>query len=132
MAGLLAQFLRASAGRPFVWGKRDCYWWVVEWIEVVRGVFATELRAKYQYETAGGCLRIVRESGGMLVVIEELVRAAGLARAEVLRRGDIVAVAHPWRGRHMLGIYLSERRIALKTKAGLAVVDRPIVCGWNL
>ena len=133
MAGLLAAFLRESAGRSFDWGVYDCYWWSVDWLERRLGPFADGLRAKYlgRYSDAQSCFRIVHEQGGFEAVAAELASAAGLHRIDEPEAGDLVTVRRPGCGELVLGICASPGRVAVKNRRGIAVTRRTPAQAWG-
>lgn len=95
--------------QPFAWGASDCCLAPSDWMLARRGVDpAAPLRGRYQ--TALGAHRHIRRLGGFVVMVTDLMAAAGFAETSEPQPGDV-------------GIVESEQGMALaiKTELGWAV-----------
>ena len=129
MAGLLAEFLRRSAGEPFVWGERDCCLWAAEWIKQLTGRdVASEWRGCYRSRI--GCHRLLKREGGLLTLISAIAEQNGFAPTELPQPGDVVLVMFDHA--EMLGVKTA-RGVALKCEPhGIMVCDLKPLNAWRI
>lgn len=137
MAELLIDYLRASCGRAFAWGRDDdravdCYWWAAGWIARLRGEASiAPLRAKYfgRYSDAAGAVRLIRSVGGYRAAFRELAETAGCRQIDQASRGDLVAVRQ--RRELSLGICVGVRTV-LRAPQGVIAFPVSPVLAWRV
>jgi hypothetical protein len=87
----LAQYLRAGASQPFVWGETDCCAWVSGWVREATGLDPVgPYRSRYQTEI--GATRLIKRGGGFVSWISACIEATGLRQTDVPMAGDIGVV----------------------------------------
>jgi len=91
MAGLLSEYLRTAAGRPFAYGRWDCGLFLADWIALVKGIDpAADLRGRY------GRLEDVPGIGGrrgLLGILTGLARRQRLAATRQPKPGDVALIS---------------------------------------
>jgi hypothetical protein len=124
----LVAFLRAGAGRRFVWGECDCLLWMAEWVSVRIGVDpARELRGAYRNALAAK--RIVDSAGGELALVSDLARRVGLSFTDDPLPGDIGLVKTDF---GYVGAIRLLRGWAIKADLGVALVSHPARAAWSV
>jgi hypothetical protein len=130
LAGLLTDYLRASAGRRFAYGEFDCGLFLADWIKLVRGFDpAAALRGSYhRLEDVPG----MHERGGLLHVLTSLARSSGLHTTRHPRLGDVALVSIA--GGPVVGAIRGERGwMVLGEGGGLSCVrSARMVKAWAL
>lgn len=87
----LTRFINRAADTPFMWGRFDCLLWLADLIAERRSADpATDLRGSYT--TMLGAAKLVRDSGGMVALVESRLNPLGIKRAAIPARGDIAVV----------------------------------------
>lgn len=88
----LAEFLSEASRKGVVWAdQHDCCMWLADWVLAKTGV-DPGARLRGRYRTATGCLRVLRQEGGVLALVSRCAVAAGLPRTDEPRAGDIGVV----------------------------------------
>jgi hypothetical protein len=91
MAGLLSEYLRTAAGRPFAYGQFDCGLFLADWIKLVRGIDpAAELRGRYgRIEDVPG----IGGRRGLMGILTGLARRLPLAVTKRPKTGDVALIS---------------------------------------
>lgn len=126
----LADYLRVTAGLPFVWGECDCCAWACAWIAIRRGVDpAGSYRGRYSSER--GALKHLARGGGMVPLVRREMAVAGLAEVAEPKPGDVGLVETD----STLGVALAIRTAkgwAAKSPTGVVVSAFPCLVAWGV
>jgi hypothetical protein len=135
----LSRFLNIAAARPFAWGVHDCLLWLADWIETRCGVDPGAGFRGGRYSSMFGAARIVRDAGGMVRLVDQQVKAAGLSRVNVGARGDIAVVSVGGAGGEHFGneagAILLGGTAVLMCQEGLCMprlADVPVLAAWKV
>lgn len=131
----LALYLAAARRIPFSYETgHDCAGGLLaRWIEAERGIDpAGPWRGRYR--TALGCHRMVKRAGGLVALLDDAARRAGLDRVDEPQLGDVGAVvtATP-EGRQAVGAIRSRLGWAMLTARGLHIsTTAPVLAAWRV
>lgn len=139
MAAVLSEFLADATRRRWRWGETDCMLTVCDWIAVARGFDpAAPFRGRYSDEA--GCRALLASAGGLLRLVRETFTSAGLKVTASPSAGDVAVVRAPVvRGerivtRHTGAICVGYGGVAvMRPDRGLVIArDFPVVCAWSI
>jgi len=85
---LNAYFKAARERCLFQWGIRDCCLEPANWVQFATGTDPAE-RFRGAYSDRAGAEAFLKEAGGVLRIIDQSARGAGLARVQVPLDGDV-------------------------------------------
>lgn len=128
--GELAGFLSAASRRPFAWGQHDCLLLLADWCREVRGIDPADgLRGSYRGRM--GAARVIRQAGGMDVLVGRCADLAGARRTDEPMAGDAALVMAPEGpcGAIIVGGGMTAR---LSERGGLLVDRALILLAWRL
>lgn len=124
----LSAFLEDLSRQPFVDGAADCVLSVADWI-VLSGHPDPAQPYRGRYRTALGRQRLIRQSGGLHVLMSEGAARAGLTETTTPVRGDVgLIVAH---GQTVAAICLGERW-AIKGDGLVVAPAERILMAWRV
>lgn len=125
---MLDAFLEDMARQPFSDGASDCVLTVADWV-VTKGHPDPAAPFRGRYGTARQRLRLVREAGGMVALMEAGASRAGLEpTAEPLREDVGLILAH---GQAVAAICLG-RQWALKGEGLVVAEPAEILAAWRV
>jgi Domain of unknown function (DUF6950) len=124
----LREFIRIGAEQPFDWTKRNCGFWVCEWIAAEKG-FDPVAKYRKRFKTARGFQRFIVRNGGNEAFSRMVARKAGLVETETPQLGDVGLI---YADGAMMAIKGDKNNWIAKTSGGVAIGPFECIVAWRL